>query len=309
MKVLVTGATGMVGRNVLTHPLAAAHEVLGPDRRALDLRDAGACLAYIDREKPDLIIHAAGVVGGIQANIDENARFLADNLAICLGVLTAAWKVGVPRLINLGSSCMYPRDVDGVLSENMLLGRPLEPTNEGYALAKLSAWKLAQLIDRESPGQCFRTLIPPNMFGPYDHFDPERSHLMPAIIRKIEDAIVTRQAEVEIWGDGEARREFLFVGDLAEFIWRFHDRLEDLPETLNVGVGEDATVNAYYYAAAAALGFEGSFRHDLSRPVGMRRKLLDVSGQGRLGWAPGTSLEAGVKIAAAYYRQISDPAR
>jgi GDP-L-fucose synthase len=307
MKVLVTGSRGMVGRNLLAHPMSADHELLTPDRDALDLRAAGACLAYIDREKPDLIIHAAGVVGGIQANIDENARFLADNLAICLGVLTAAWKVGTPRFINLGSSCMYPRDVDGVLTEDMLLGRPLEPTNEGYALAKLTAWKLAQLIDRQSPGQCFRTLIPPNMYGPYDHFDPERSHLMPAIIRKIEDAVATGLGEVEIWGDGKARREFLFAGDLAQFIWRFHDRLDELPDTLNVGVGEDATINDYYAAAAAALGFKGTFRHDLSRPVGMRRKLLDVSEQRRLGWAPSTSLKDGMVIAAAYYRGISHP--
>ena len=254
-------------------------------------------------EGSDLIIHAAGMVGGIQANIDENARFLADNLAICLSVLTAAWTVGVPRLVNLGSSCMYPRDLDGVLSEDRLLSSPLEPTNEGYAVAKLSAWKLAQLIDRQSPGQCFRTLIPPNMYGPHDHYDPEHSHLMPAIIRKIEDAVAEGRTEVEIWGDGTARREFMYAGDLADFVWRFHDRLEDLPDTLNVGVGEDATINDYYAAAAAALGFAGTFRHDLSRPVGMRRKLLDVSGQRRLGWRPGTGLQQGMKLAAAYYRE------
>jgi GDP-L-fucose synthase len=304
MRILLTGAGGLAGRNLLAHPLAAGHEILTPTRASLDLIDAAACLDYVDRHRPELIIHAAGLVGGIQANIDENARFLADNLAMGLNILTAAWRVGTPGFINLGSSCMYPRDVDGVLTEDMLLAGPLEPTNDGYAVAKLATWKLAQLIDREGGGRRFRTLIPPNMYGPFDHFDAERSHLMPAIIRKIEDAILEGRPEVEIWGDGTARREFLFAGDLADFIWRFHDRLDELPETLNVGVGEDATINDYYAAAAAALGFQGAFRHDLSRPVGMKRKLLDVRGQRRLGWAPRTSLAQGMAQAAAYYRSV-----
>ncbi len=289
MKILLTGAWGMVGRNVRAHAAAAEHRILAPTRAELDLRDAAA------------------VVGGIQANIDENARFLADNLAIGLNLLTAAWKVQVPRLINLGSSCMYPRDVEGALTEDLLLSRPLEPTNEGYALAKLAAWKLAQLIARESPALCYRTLVPPNLYGPYDNFDPERSHLMPAIIRKTATAVDRGESEIEIWGDGTVRREFMFAGDLADFIWRHHDRLDTLPDTLNVGSGEDATINAYYQAAAAALGYDGAFRHDLSRPVGMRRKLLDVSGQRRLGWAPATTLAEGVKITAAWYRSLADP--
>ena len=305
MKILLTGARGMVGRNLLAHPGARGHEILGPGREALDLRDGAASLAYIEALRPDLIIHAAGVVGGIQANINENARFLADNLAIGLNVLTAAARVGVPRLINLGSSCMYPRDVDGLLGEDLLLTRPLEPTNEGYALAKIAAWKLAQLFDLERSDLCYRTLIPPNLYGRFDHYDPVRSHLMPAIIRKIEDAKARGEASIEIWGDGDARREFMYAGDLADFIWRFHDRLEVLPDTLNVGVGEDATINAYYRAAAAALGYEGGFHHDLSRPVGMRRKLLDVGRQHRLGWTPPTGLAEGLIAAAADYRTFA----
>jgi GDP-L-fucose synthase len=303
MKVLVTGAGGLVGRSVLAHAEASRHRVVGVLRRDVDLRDRAACDAMMDRVKPDLIIHAAAVVGGIQANMAENARFLADNLEIGLNVITAAWRAGVPGLINLGSSCMYPRDVEGRLSEDMLLSRPLEPTNEGYALAKLAAWKLTQLISRERPDLSYRTLIPPNLYGPFDSFDPERSHLMPAIVRKICEAIERRQEEVEIWGDGLARREFMFAGDLADFIWRFHDRLGDLPDTLNVGSGEDATVNEYYVAAAKALGYRGGFRHDLSRPVGMRRKLMDVAIQAELGWRPATSLASGLAMTAAYFRE------
>lgn len=303
MKILVTGARGMVGRNLLEHPRAGPHEILGPAHGELDLTDAAATLAYIAGAAPDLIIHLAGVVGGIQANIDAPARFLAENLAIGLNVIGAADKAGVPRLINLGSSCMYPKDAPDGLSEDMLLTGPLEPTNEGYALAKIAAWKLTLSLGRAAQGRVWRTFIPPNLYGPHDHFDLDRSHLVAAAIRKVDQALSEGRDEVEIWGDGAARREFMFAADLADFIWRFHDRLEALPETLNVGVGEDASVNDYYRQVALAMGFMGRFRHDLSRPVGMRRKRLDVTAQTKLGWRPSTPLADGLAATAAFYRR------
>ena len=302
MKILVTGAGGMVGRNLLADRRAADHHILAPTRAELDLTDAVACRTWMDRERPDMVIHLAGRVGGIQANIDAPAAFLADNLAIGLNVLTATRRAGVARLINLGSSCMYPRDHDGALRETDLLTGPLEPTNEGYALAKIAAWKLTLAMTAEDPRLVWRTLIPPNLYGPHDHFDPVNSHLMAAAILKIETASREGRRTVEIWGDGQARREFMFAGDLTDFIWRFHDRLEDLPETLNVGVGNDATVNDYYAAAAHALGWTGEFHHDLTRPVGMTRKLLDVSGQIRLDWRPATSLDGGLEATLSWRR-------
>jgi GDP-L-fucose synthase len=305
MKILVTGAAGMVGRNLLADPRSRRHLILAPSRNELDLTDSIACDAYLVRERPDLVVHLAAVVGGLQAHIDTPATFLADNLAIGLNLLTAARRSQTPGLINVGSSCMYPRDRQGALREDQLLTGPLEPTNEGYALAKLAAWKLTQAFGREAPGRLWRTLIPPNLYGPYDRYDPARSHLLAAAIAKIDRALSVDAQEVEIWGDGMARREFMFAGDLADFIWRFHDRLEDLPETLNVGVGEDATVNDYYRTVAAVMGYRGAFSHDLGRPVGMRRKLLDVTGQTRLGWRPVTHLVEGVSAAVAALRSIS----
>jgi GDP-L-fucose synthase len=302
VKILVTGAGGMVGRNLLADSRAPRHLVLAPSRNALDLTESVACNAFLVREKPDLVIHLAAVVGGLQAHIDAPATYLADNLAIGLNLLGAARKAAIPRLINLGSSCMYPRDMEGVLREDELLAGPLEPTNEGYALAKIAAWKLTQAFSRDAPGRVWRTLIPPNLYGPHDRYDPARSHLVAAAIAKIDHAQSVGAPEVEIWGDGTARREFMFAGDLADFIWRFHDHLEDLPETLNVGVGEDATVDDYYRTVARIMGYGGDFRHDLGRPVGMRRKLLDVAGQTRLGWRPPTPLVDGIAAAVAAYR-------
>ena len=306
MRILVTGAAGMVGRLLLADPRAAHHDILAPPRRDLDLADPLACDAWLARERPDLVIHLAAVVGGVQAQIDSPARFLAENLAIALNLLSAARRTGVGRLINLGSSCMYPRDREGALAEADLLTGSLEPTNEGYALAKIAAWKLTQAFGREAPGRLWRTLIPPNLYGPHDRFDPVRSHLVAAAILKIEHALDAGLREVEIWGDGTVAREFMFAGDLADFIWRFHDHLEDLPETINVGVGEDATVNAYYAAVARALGYTGGFRHDPSRPVGMRRKLLDVTAQQRLGWRPRTTLADGLAATVAWRRSARE---
>ncbi len=302
MKILVTGGGGLVGRSLLADSRAGGHEIVAPRRAELDLADAAACAVWLNRIRPDLVIHLAATVGGIAANMAEPARFLTENLVMGLNLLTAAREAEVPRLINMGSSCMYPRDRQVPLRESDLLTGPLEPTNEAYALAKLSVWKLTQSLGREMPAAAWRTLIPPNLFGPHDSFDPERSHLPAAVIRKVESARRDGAASVEIWGDGSVRREFLYAPDLADFIWTFLDRLKDLPETINVGSGVDVTVNDYYAAAARALGYDGVFTHDLSRPVGMARKLMDVSAQIALGWAPPTALEAAIAATAAWWR-------
>lgn len=285
----------MVGRNLLADPRAGEHEILTPGRKDLDLRDGQACIAAFKAWRPDVVVHCAAVVGGIQANINEPVRFLADNALIGLSVLEAARQAGVGSLLNIGSSCMYPRDVDGVLDPSLLLSAPLEPTNEGYALAKILSWKLAEYMRREQPELQYKTIVPCNLYGPHDDFDPLRSHLVPAAMRKVLRAATTGEPTVDIWGDGQARREFMYAGDLADFIWTWLPRIESLPDLMNVGVGKDHTVTEYYQAAAAIAGFEGRFVYDATKPVGMRRKLLDVSAQEALGWRPTTGLEQGMR--------------
>ncbi len=303
MKILVTGASGMVGRTLLADPRAAKHEMLAPTRADLNLIDAAATDAYVTHHRPDLILHFAARVGGIQANIEAPGLFLSENLAIGLSVIGAAHRAGTRFLVNLGTSCMYPMGQDGPLHPDRLLGGPLEPTSEGYGLAKLASWKLTETLGRATPGATWRTIIPPNLYGPHDRFDPVRSHLVPAIVLKIDAAMAAGDDEVTIWGDGSARREFMYAADLADFLWRFHDRLEELPETMNVGVGADHSVDDYYRIVGEVLGYEGRFRHDMSRPTGIPHKLLDTAAQRDLGWSPATHLSEGIAATAACYRR------
>ena len=300
----MTGAGGFVGRTLLADGRAGEREVLAPDRREVDLHDLGACRAYLERVRPDLIIHLAGRVGGIGANLAAPASFLQENLTIGVNLLRAAFELRTPRLINLASSCMYPKDHQGALKETDLLTGRLEPTNEGYATAKLAIWKLARAMRAARPELAWVTLIPPNLYGPYDHFQPDRSHLVAAAITKVLTAHRTGQDEVEIWGDGTARREFLFAPDLADFIWSHIAKVDQLPETMNIGVGTDHSIDDYYQAISQAVGFGGRFVHDLTRPTGMRRKLLDVALQARLGWRPLTDLATGLSLTVAHARSL-----
>lgn len=301
MRVLLTGGTGMVGRNIREHPDAARHEVLAPSSDELDLLDSAATASYIARTRPDVVVHAAGVVGGIQANIEQPVRYFTDNMQMGLSIITAARAGGVRRLLNIGSSCMYPRNAENPLREESVLAGELEPTNEGYALAKIGAARLCEYISREDPEYLYRTLIPCNLYGPYDKFGAN-AHMIPAAIAKVDAAVRAGSREVDIWGTGEARREFMFVGDLAELVLLTLDRFEEIPALLNVGLGYDHTVNEYYEAVGRVLGFEGSFTHDLSKPVGMQRKLVDVSRLTAFGWRASTTLESGIAQTHDYYR-------
>ena len=207
------------------------------------------------------------------------------------------------RLLNLGSSCMYPRNSLEPLHEEMVLKGELEPTNEGYALAKVVTARLCEYITRENQNFQYKTLIPCNLYGRHDSFDPAHSHLVPAIIHKLHIAKQLGQDSVEIWGDGNARREFMYAGDLADCMIEAVRRFDTLPSTMNVGLGRDETINEYYRIAGEVAGYSGKFHHDLSKPVGMLRKLVAVEKSRAWGWRAKTDLRQGLRETYDYYLQ------
>lgn len=301
--VLLTGARGMVGRNILEHPLSSQWDFVAPSSHELDLTDLEATRRFIADVRPDAVIHSAGRVGGIQANIAHPVDFLVTNVDLGRNVILAAREAGVEKLINLASSCMYPRNAANPLDEGLILKGELEPTNEGYAIAKVFATRLCQYIRCENPSLNYKTLIPCNLYGRYDKFAPEDSHLLPAIIHKIHVAKTTGARSVEIWGDGTARREFMYAGDAADAVLRALEGIETLPEIMNVGLGYDYSISEYYFVAASVIGWEGEFVYDLTKPVGMKKKLVNTERQSAWGWSPKISLEEGIRLAYRYYLQ------
>lgn len=291
----------MVGRNLLEHSGIDDFEVLAPPSGELNLLNFKAVQDYLEQSKPNLIIHAAGIVGGIQANLREPVRFFLDNLDMGRNIVWAARSAGVKSLINLGSSCMYPRNHSEPLSEDMILKGELEPTNEGYALAKITTARLCEYITREDASYHYKTLIPCNIFGRFDKFDPSHSHLLPAIIHKIHVAKTNNEPTVEIWGDGTARREFMYGGDLADAIMQAIDKFDSLPLNTNIGLGHDHSINEYYRAAAAVMDYRGQFTHDTTKPVGMARKLVNIERQSLWGWKPRHTLQEGIEKTYSYY--------
>lgn len=302
MKILLTGSNGMVGKNILAIAPNYQHEFLVPKSSELDLLDAMSVRQYIEKHQPDMVIHAAGIVGGIQANMAQPVKFLVENMQMGINILIAANDAGITKFLNLSSSCMYPRDAINPLSEDLILKGELEPTNEGYALAKVTSTRLCEYICQENPAHLYKTIIPCNLYGRFDKFDPNHSHMIPAVIRKIDEAKKNQQVEIDIWGDGEARREFMYAEDLAEFIFYALDNFAAMPQNLNVGLGTDYTINQYYQAVADVVGYTGSFKHDLSKPVGMRQKLIDDEKLKEFGWCYKTSLEAGIRKTYTYYK-------
>ena len=294
MRVFLTGARGMLGQHVLRNLEAKGHEVLAPSRNELDLTDVAATFKFIEENKPDAVVHCAAVVGGIQANILGGGKFLTENLSIDHSVIFSAKKCNVLNFIYLGSSCMYPANrLDALKIEDILSGE-LEPTNASYALAKISGAKAVEAFDSD-PNLNWKVFIASNLYGPYDHFDADRSHLLAAIILKVSKAIESGASEIHMWGDGEVKREFTYVSDLAGWIVESLPNLVDYPSMLNVGCGVDHTVREFYEIVMQVLGYEGKIVADPTKPNGNLRKLMDSSVARSLGWNPGTNLGEGIR--------------
>lgn len=291
-RVWVAGHRGMVGSALCRRLGAEACDLIVASRAELDLRDQAATAAWMERTRPDIVFVAAGRVGGIVANASMPADFLFDNLMIAANILHAAHRIGVEKLLYLGSSCIYPRETAQPIREEQLMTGALEPTNEGYAVAKIAGIKLAESYARQYRSR-FVSAMPCNLYGPNDNFDREKSHVLPALIRKFHEAKVDGAPTVTIWGSGRPLREFLHVDDLADACVRVM-RHYDGPGPINIGTGADISIADLAALVAEVVGYRGRMVFDTSRPDGTPRKLLDTSRMRELGWLPRIDLRQGI---------------
>jgi GDP-L-fucose synthase len=291
-RIFVAGHRGMVGAALMRRLARENVEIVTATRAEVDLRDAGAVRNFLEKQKPDAIVLAAAKVGGILANDTYPAEFLRDNLVIEANVVHEAHRAGINRLVFLGSSCIYPKFAPQPISEDALLTGPLEPTNEWYAIAKIAGIKLCQAYRRQY-GRHYISVMPCNLYGPFDNFDLATSHVMPALMRKFHEAKLAGRDEVVVWGTGTPLREFLHVDDLADgtiFLLNTYDG----GEPVNCGAGFDLSIRELAEKIGGIVGFEGRLVFDTSKPDGTPRKLIDSSRINGLGWKPRIGLDEGI---------------
>jgi len=302
-RVFIAGGTGLVGgairRRLSDNP---SREVLAPTRSELDLQDAAGVREYLADEKPDSVILAAARVGGIGANRAHPVEFLTENLVIQNNVMLGAQAAGVKELMFLGSSCIYPRECRQPMRESDYMTGPLEPTNESYAVAKIAGIRLAEALS-DQHGMRVLLPMPCNVYGPGDHFDPDKSHVLSALVTRFENARRQDAPEVALWGTGVARREFIHCDDLADAC-DFLLRLEDDLGIVNVGSGTDVTIAELAGMIAEIVGYEGQILWDSTKPDGMSRKLLDVQRLADRGWVAQIPLSAGIAQVVDEYRTL-----
>jgi GDP-L-fucose synthase len=306
--IFVAGHRGMVGSALVRDLRERGYtNLLLPSRDELDLTRQDAVDAFFARERPKVVLMAAAKVGGIHANEIFGGEFIYQNLVIATHIIEAARQSGTERLLFLGSSCIYPKHAPQPMPEDCLLTSPLEPTNEAYAIAKIAGLKLCQYYRRQY-GHLFHSLMPTNLYGPGDNYHPENSHVIPALIRRFHEALENGASDVVVWGSGNARREFLFVDDLAAAC-HFLLQTEDPPDWINVGSGVDLTIRELAEQVRELVGFEGDLIFDETKPDGTPRKHLDVSRLSDLGWRAMTPLREGLKTTYDAFQKELDEGR
>ncbi len=292
--IFVAGHRGLAGGAIVRELSQAGYsQLLTRSRSELDLTDRAGVRCFFEENRPRVVVLAAAKVGGIQANQSFPVEFLLENLKIQNNVLEAAFDFEVEKVLFLGSSCIYPKFAPQPIEEAALLTGALEPTNEPYAIAKIAGVRLCQAYAREY-GRNFISVMPTNLYGPGDNFDLQNSHVLPALLRKVHEAMKNGAPDVVVWGSGNPRREFMYVGDLASAC-RFLLERYDSPEIINAGCGEDISIRDVAELICRVVGFKGALRFDASQPDGTPRKLLNVSRIKALGWSPSVDLEEGLR--------------
>ncbi len=310
-KIYVAGHRGMVGSAIVRHLVAEGHpqdRIIGRTHAELDLTNQAAVRDFFEVERPDQVYLAAAKVGGIHANNTYPADFILDNLFIEANIIDAAFRVGVKKLLFLGSSCIYPKLAPQPMREDALLTGILEATNEPYAIAKIAGIKLCESYNRqygEDHGIDYRSVMPTNLYGPGDNYHPENSHVIPALIRRFHEAKETNAPEVVIWGSGTPMREFLYVNDMAAASVHvmnlnqatYQRHTQPMLSHINVGFGSDVTIKELAVLVGQTVGYTGNISFDPTKPDGTQKKLMDSSRLKSLGWLPQVNLEAGLKLA------------
>ncbi len=299
-KIYIAGHNGLVGSTIQRKLLELGYtHLINRTRQELDLMRQGDVKEFFEQERPEYVFLAAAKVGGILANSTYPADFIYNNLAIQMNIIHSSYAFGVKKLLFLGSSCIYPKECPQPMKEASLLTGYLEPTNEPYAVAKIAGIKMCQAFGRQYNTH-FISVMPTNLYGPNDNFNLDTSHVLPALIRKFHEAKMNCRGEVEIWGTGTPRREFLHVEDLAEacvFLMNHYDE----SDIINIGVGKDLTIRELAEMISHVVGFDGDLRFDPTKPDGVPVKLLDVSRLHSLGWKARISLEQGIKQTYEWY--------
>ena len=299
-RVLITGSNGMLGKAVCKKFKSTNINLIELNRSKVDLKNSVQTFNFFSEQKPDLVVHCAAVVGGIHANVIGGSRYFLENISIDNSVLNASRTLGVKELIYIGSSCMYPANIDYPLKEIDILGGSLEPTNQNYALAKIFGAYLTKSISIQD-GLNWRVFIASNLYGPNDHFNNEKSHLLAAIISKAIAAKTSQDKYIEMWGDGTPKREFTYVDDFADWILSASYFLDKLPHVLNIGIGVDYSVHDYYKKVLSVLGLDLKIVSNIIMPNGNRRKLMDSSLAKSFGWNPTTGIELGIAKTVEWY--------
>jgi GDP-L-fucose synthase len=296
MKTFISGHRGMVGSALVRKAKALGLEILTASRSELDLTSQAAVFDYLEKHKPETVIIAAAKVGGIHANSTYPADFIYENLAIAANLIEGSRRAGVPRVLFLGSSCIYPKMAPQPMPEDCLLSSPLELTNEAYAIAKIAGLKMCQHY-RAQHGLLYHSAMPTNLYGPGDNYHAENSHVIPALIRRFHEAKINHSPTVTIWGTGTPCREFLHTDDLAAACFHLLS-LENPPDWVNVGTGTDLTILDLAKLIAKTIGYQGEILTDPTKPDGTPKKLLDISLIQSTDWSPKVPFEQG--LAAAY---------